>query len=238
MYETNMKCIERRMSAGLERLRRDYELIESDIGELERFTVDSRVHAVRRFEVKGVGNLVCMTNPEPGAMQMDSFVLTPYCKNLPLFTSDYMYFGEKRGMLNEIYSLVAYEDELYTSYIERFAENCRRYEYLPEMPLRPCWYDSIRPVVIARSTGPEDDDAIFELFMSNLEIFIEMEKASPRLEGGALKAKWEKNYGYARALVEDGGVSTELFVKSLGEEKTKEFFYSVFFGPDNFREGI
>lgn len=237
MYETNMKCIERRLSAGLERLSRDYELAESKLGDLHRFTVDNRVHEVRHFEIKGVGNLVLMTNPEPGPMQMDSFVLTPYYKNLPLFTSDYMYFGEKRGMLNEIYSLVAYEDALYQSYIEKFAENCRRYEYLPAMPLRPCWYDSIRPVVLARSTAPENDDAIFALFMENLETFIEMEKASPLLTGDAKKAKWEKNYEYARRLVEDGGVSTELFVKSLGADKTKEFFYSVFFGPDRFREG-
>lgn len=236
MYETNMKCIERRLRAGLQRLSREYEIIETDVGDLKRFTVDNRVHEVRHFEVKGVGNLVCMTNPEPGFMQMDSFVLTPYFKNLPLFTSDYMYFGEKRGMLNEIYSLVAYEDELYRSYIAKFAENCRRYEYLPEMPLRPCWYDSIRPVVLARSTTPADDDAIFALFMANLETFIEMEKASPLLDTAARKAKWMKNYEYARALVEDGGVSTELFVKSLGAEKTKEFFYSIFFGTDNFKE--
>ena len=83
---------------------------------------------------------------------------------------------------------------------------------------------------------PENDDEIFELFMSNLETFIEMEKASPLLDENQYKAKWSKNYEYARSLVEDGGVSTDLFVKSLGADKTKEFFYSIFFAPDKYRK--
>lgn len=236
MYETNMERISRRVNSGLERLRRDYEVKEVPVcQELQRFTVAGRVHAVKQYEICGVGNLLVMTNPERGMMQMDTFTLTPYFKNLPLFTSDYMYFEDKRMLLNEIYSLVPYEDELYKSYIDKFAENCRRYEYLPPMQLRECWYDSLRPVVLARTTAPENDDEIFELFMANLETFIEMEKASPLLNEEQYGAKWEKNYEYARALVEEGGVSTELFVKSLGADKTKEFFYSVFFAPDRYK---
>ena len=46
---------------------------------------------------------------------------------------------------------------------------------------------------------------------------------------------WNCNYEYARRLVDDGGVSTNLFVESLGEERTKRFFYSVFFAPDRYR---
>ncbi len=236
MYETNMKMIERRLNAGLERLRRDYEVRELDVGDLRRFTVADRVHVVTQYEVVGVGNLLVMTNPEKGAMQMDTFTFTPYYKNLPLFTSDYMYFEDKRMFLNEIYNLVDYQDELYLSYIEKFAENCKKYEHLPAMPLKSCWYDDIRPVVIAKTTAPENDDEIFELFMANLETFIEMEKASPLLDETRYNAKWAKNYEYARALVEDGGVSTDLFVKSLGADKTKEFFYSIFFAPDKYKK--
>lgn len=236
MYENNMERINRRINAGLDRLRRDYEVNELSVGDLKRFTVAGRVHVVSQYEIVGVGNLLVMTNPEPGPMQMDTFTLTPYFKNLPLFTSDYMYFEDKRMFLNEIYNLVDYQDELYLGYIEKFAENCKKHEHLPAMPLKPCWYDEIRPVVIAKTTAPENDDEIFELFMSNLETFIEMEKASPLLDEEQYKAKWSKNYEYARSLVEDGGVSTDLFVKSLGADKTKEFFYSIFFAPDKYRK--
>ena len=235
-YDLNMANISRRLNAGLERLRQDYEVTELDVGDLEEFTVADRVHRVKQYEITGVGNLLVMTNPLPGPMQMDTFTVTPYFKNLPLFTTDYMYFGEKRMFLNEIYSLVDYRDELYLRFIERFAANSSITDELPEMPLRPCWYDGIRPVVVARQAGPENDERIIRQFTANLETFIEMEKASPKLEGEALRAKWQCNYEYARRLVDDGGVSTELFVKSLGAERTKRFFYSVFFAPDRYRE--
>ena len=235
-YDVNMANISRRLNAGLERLRRDYELKELDVGDLEEFTVAERVHRVKQYEISGVGNLLVMTNPLPGKLQMDTFTITPYFKNLPLFTTDYIYLGRKRMFLNEIYSLVEDQDELYRRFIGRFAANSSMTEQLPAMPLRPCWYDNIRPVVVAKQTGPENDGLIIQQFMANLETFIEMEKASPKLEGKALQAKWQCNYEYARRLVDDGGVSTDLFVKSLGAERTKRFFYSVFFAPDRYRE--
>ena len=236
-YDLNTANITRRLNAGLERLKREYTVTELDIGDLGEFTVADRVHRVKQYEITGVGNLLVMTNPLPGKMQMDTFTITPYFKNLPLFTTDYMYIGEKRMFLNEIYSLVATQDELYLRYIDRFAANSSLTASLPDMPMRPCWYDSIRPVLVAKQTGPENDELIIRQFTANLDTFIDMEKASPKLEGEALRAKWECNYEYARRLVDDGGVSTELFVRSLGAERTKRFFYSVFFAPDRYREG-
>lgn len=103
------------------------------------------------------------------------------------------------------------------------------------MPLRPCWYDDIRPVVIAKQAAPDDDDLIIRQFLKNLDTFIEMEKNSPVLDEEARSEKWKCNYEYARRLVDDGGVSTELFLESLGADRTKRFFYSVFFAPDRYR---
>lgn len=39
-----------------------------------------------------------MKSSMPGRMQMDTFTLTPYFKNLPLFTTDYMYIGGKKNV--------------------------------------------------------------------------------------------------------------------------------------------
>ena len=90
MYETNMKMIDRRINAGLSMLRQYYRVTETDTGALESFVVAERFHAVKQYEIEGVGNLLVMTNPKEGAMQMDTFTITPYYKNLPLFTTDYM----------------------------------------------------------------------------------------------------------------------------------------------------
>ena len=235
MYEKNMEMIGRRIDAGLSLLRRHYRVTEIDTGSLESFVVAGRFHAVRQYEIEGVGNLLVMTNPREGAMQMDTFTITPYYKNLPLFTTDYMYFEDRRMFLNEIYDLVEEQDGLYREYIGRFGENCAAVADLEPMPMKECWYDSIRPVVAARIAPPEEDERILELFLKNLSTFIEMEQETPLLPAEKRAGKWQRNYDYARALVEDGGVSTDLFVQSLGAEETKRFFYSVFFAPFRYR---
>ena len=237
MYETNMKMINRRLDAGLRMLRENYRVTEIDTGSLESFVVDNRYHEVRQYEIEGVGNLLVMTNPKEGKMQMDTFTITPYYKNLPLFTTDYMYLEDRRMILNEIYDLVEYKDDLYNKYIEKFKENCRMVSSLEDMKMKKCWYDDIRPVFAGKMSTAENDDQVFELFVKNLETFINMEKETPFLPLEKRQGKWEKNYNYARALVEDGGVSTDLFVKSLGADETKRFFYSVFFAPYRYRQG-
>lgn len=235
MYETNMKMIDRRINAGLAMLRETYKVTEIDTGSLESFVVAGRYHAVKQYEIEGVGNLLVMTNPREGAMQMDAFTITPYYKNLPLFTTDYMYFEDKRMFLNEIYDLVEEQDELYREYIGKFAENCAAVSDLADMPVKPCWYDAIRPVFAGKIAPPEEDERICDLFLKNLTTFIEMEQNTPLLPPEKRQSKWLKNFDYARALVEDGGVSTDLFVQSLGADETKRFFYSVFFAPYRYR---
>ena len=237
MYETNTEMLRRRIGTGLAMLREHYRVTELDTGNLASFTVAGRYHEVRQYEIEGVGNLLVMTNPKEGMMQMDTFSITPYYKNLPLFTTDYMYFEDKRMFLNEIYDLVAYKDETYRAYVHKFAENCAAVSALPDMPMRACWYDSIRPVFAGKIAGLGDDELILDLFRKNLATFIEMEQNTPLLPPEKRPEKWQKNYEYARALVEDGGVSTDLFVKSLGAEETKRFFYSVFFAPYRYRPG-
>ena len=235
MYEVNMKMIKRRIDAGLSMLQKVYRVTETDTGTLESFAVAGRHHAIRQYEIEGVGNLLVMTNPKEGAMQMDTFTITPYYKNLPLFTTDYMYFEDKRMFLNEIYDLVEEKDGLYREYIAGFAQNCTSVADLEDMPMKKCWYDSIRPVVAAKIAPPEEDDRILDLFLKNLSTFIEMEQKTPLLPPEKRAGKWQKNYDYARALVENGGVSTDLFVQSLGADETKRFFYSVFFAPYRYR---
>ena len=235
MYKTNMNMITRRIEAGLSMLREHYQVNEVDTGALEHFVVAERYHAVKQYEIEGVGNLLIMTNPKEGKMQMDTFTITPYYKNLPLFTTDYMYFEDKRMFLNEIYDLVAYKDALYREYIGQFAENCDMVAELPDMPMKKCWYDDIRPVFVGKISDPRDDDLIYELFLKNLATFIEMEQKMPLLAPEERQGKWLQNFNYAKALVEEGGVSTDLFVQALGAEETKRFFYSVFFAPYRYR---
>lgn len=234
IFENNVKMINRRLDSGLRLLNEHYLLVEIDTNGFDSLTIAGSEYKVRQFDIKGVGNLLIMSNTCEGPMQMSTFTLTPYYKNLPLFTTDYMYLENRRTFLNEIYNLVEYKDDLYEKYIKKFAENCNLVAALPDMPMRECWYDNIRPVFVGKLASVESDDLIQDLFIKNLTTFIEMEMETPLLSDAAKTAKWELNHNYAKKLVEDGGVSTNVFVKSIGADETKRFFYSVFFAPDRY----
>lgn len=74
MYETNRNMIERRTGAGLDMLREVYRITETDIGTFGSLMVAGRRCIVRQYEIEGVGNLLVMTCPEEGPMQMDTFM--------------------------------------------------------------------------------------------------------------------------------------------------------------------
>ena len=75
---------------------------------------------MRNVDIGGVGNLLVMTVTEAEENQLNSFVIMPYSKNLPLFSTDYVYSGDKRFFLLEIYDLSVAHDEIYDRGIEAF----------------------------------------------------------------------------------------------------------------------
>ena len=103
------------------------------------------------------------------------------------------------------------------------------------MPMKSCWYDELRPVCTAKTVAPENDEDILELFRENLRTYIEMEKALPSLTDEEYQEKWQKTQDYTDGLVDRGGVSTDVFKQTLGEDKTKEFFNEVFFAPSRYQ---
>ena len=68
-----------------------------------------------------------------------------------------------------------------------------------------------------------------------MQLFIDMEQNTPALSGEDLKRKWQLNKDYADRLIDEGGVSTDLFTEALGAENTRRFFDEVFFAPARYR---
>ncbi len=232
MNQKNVKALKDRMEAGLARLRQHYAVNEKACGEFQEMQIGGRAFHVKQYEVCGVGNLLIMTSTDEGEMQLDTFTLTPFCKNLPMFTTDYMYMGEKRICLQEFYDLVAEKDAVYQEYLARFAENNRLCAEYPDVPAKPAWFDALRPVMFCKSTMVEQDERMQQIFLQNLDTYIEMEKALPQLDAGGCAEKRKLTEEYAKHLAAEGGISTQMFVKEMGVEKTERFFTKVFFGTD------
>ncbi len=64
----------------------------------------------------------------------------------------------------------------------------------------------------------DQDEMAIQGFLQFLELFVEMEQAAPLLSGDDLVPKWKKDREYANRLIDEGGVSTDLFTEALGAE--------------------
>ena len=234
--DKNVKLINERLDAGLSLLRKYYEVEEQPVDAvLANPVIGGRPHHARRFDIDGVGNLLVMTVTEAEENQLSSFVIMPYFKNLPLFSTDYVYFGDKRFFLLEIYDLSVAHDGIFEAGIESFRAFGAEMTDMQDIPTRPAWYDDIRPVCHAKAPDESQDELAIERFLAFLQLFIDMEQASPFLGSEDLKTKWQKNREYADRLIDEGGVSTDLFTAALGAENTRRFFHEVFFGADYYK---
>lgn len=232
LREENARRIDERLEAGLALLRKHYTVEECTVDPvLSHAVIGGRPHHARRFNIEGVGNLLTMTVKEADENQLSSFVITPYCKNLPLFSTDYVYSGEMRFFLIELYDLVVHHDEAYRAGIDAFAACGKRWDDMEDFQTRPCWYGDIRPVCIAKKPKHDQDDLALQRFLEALRLFVNMEQAATPLTGADLARKWELNKDYSDRLVDEGGVSTDLWVAAIGPENTRRFFDEVFFGP-------
>lgn len=228
--------IDRILNKGIEILRSAYGVYERRVDPaFASLNVGGRIFDVRQYEVAGVGNLTTMQCVNMENWCMATFILSPYYKNIPLFTSDFIFDGDNRQCVSEIYSLVAEQPERYAAIVGRFKSNMDACA-LEDVPCPPSWYDAVRPAYVIKKGAAGDDEAIFDLFERNVRTFVAAEQSEPFLPSTEARiAQWRCIYDHAARLISEGGVSTNMFKMILGEEKTKQFFFEVFFAPERFR---
>lgn len=230
IFDINKEIIEQHINRGMDLMTSNYNLKEVETGKFANLQIQGIDYSLKQYEINGVGNLLVMDSKDSIKLQMASFVLTPYYKSLPLFSTDYIYMQGKRSFLIEYYDLVPEKDELYLNYMNKFASLKAKHNHLEDMKLKECWYDSLKPVCTAKNTDRTKDSEISSMFADNLKLFIEMEKTSKPLTTEERKLKWKITQDYTDGLVDNGGVSTNVFKAVMGSDLTKEFFNKVFFG--------
>lgn len=189
---------------------------------------------VRQYEIEDLGNLSVMT-VNAGVMQMATIVFSPFEKDLPLMSCDYMYMLSTRKAYVELYDLVEEKDETYMAQMDLFGEVRDKYADLKDTSASPGWYDDLLTVAIYKATGPSDDKNIRALLGDAVGRYLEMADDYPLLDDEAKTAKAERIKNYSDRLIDEGGVSTSFFKSALGEDVTRDFFDRVFFGTECFR---
>lgn len=226
----NVRAMNSCVDAVLAELRTERAVVPVESGKYEEMTVYGimKFH-VDQYDIQEIGNLSIM-RVNMGVMQMATVVITPADKNLPLLSADFMYILNNRKAYLEFYDLVAEKDEQYMSLLDSLKEVHKNYEHLKDITTTPAWYEHLLTVTVYKGVDKKADADLENMLVDSLHVYLTEAKDFPMLFGEQRSEKQAITIEYTDGLIEKGGISTDVFKNSLGDEETKKFFDYVFFG--------
>ena len=156
-------------------------------------------------------------------MKMDTLMVVPKEKDLPLYSYDRIYALGNDTLIVELYDTIS---GVYN--LERLRAVKDEYSDLTERDPGVHWYDEIKLAESVSKKGKKaHTERLNELTVKHFEGY---------LEGAVGQAdanvKQRKTAYYVNGLLTNGGPSTDVFKKCLGEEKTEKLFRKVLFGTE------
>jgi len=225
----NKKAMNQSVQSFCDTVGKYYTLTETDCGEYRNLTLFGIMKFnVRQYEVEGIGNLAVMTT-DIGVMQMATVVLTPTQRDLPLVSMDYMYMLGNRTAYVEFYDLVLEQDDGYKALLKDLGAIREQFDNLETVTPTAAWYDTLKTEGFYKKGTADDDAALIEMLEKGLDAVMAYGQNLPVLENDARAEKAALQKTYSEGLIENGGVSTDIFVKALGADGTRAFFDSVLF---------
>ena len=180
---------------------------------------------VSAYHAEGLGHVSVMrATGFFGLMQMDTLIVNPNEIDLPLYSYDRIFAMGNDTLIVELY------DTLLGEYSDKPLEDIKvkpKFAELPDRDPGEHWYDSIKLASsISKKGKKKHTDRLHSLAHKHFDAYIESSDATV---ADKVK-KLEKAAVYVDGLLKNGGPSTDVFKKALGEEKTAELFRNVLFG--------
>ena len=210
----------------LEAIGKAYPLTELSCGEFAQQKVSGMKFQIRRFEAEGLGSVsIMVAKGFFGLMKMDTLIITPTAVDMPLFSYDRVNAMGNDTLIFELYDTLLGETDL--AGLEKVKQASA---LLPDHDLGAHWYDSIKlPVSLSKKGKKVTTPAFDDCTLAYLQAFLQDAKGAAVCEAAP---KREKASVYVEGLLTNGGPSTDVFKKGIGEEKTAELFRKVLFGTE------
>ena len=195
----------------------------SDPEHVQQLKVSGMNFNIRTYQASEFGHISVMeATGFFGLMKLDTLIITPTEKDMPLFSYDRVQAMGNDTLIFELYDTLLGETDL--SALEKVKKDAA---YLPDHDLGEHWYDSIKLAVILSKKGKKAQTIAFDTTASHyLAQYLVAAKCASSCEA-ALKR--EKASVYVEGLLKNGGPSTDVFKKGIGEEKTAELFRKILF---------
>lgn len=201
-----------------------YHLNGITTGEFSKMKVNGMNFEIWAFHAAGLGHVSAMTATGFfGLMKMDTLIINPTEKDMPLLSYDRVHAMGNDTLIYELYDTILEKADL-----NRVEDVNIKYRHLPDHDLGKHWYDDIKLAVSLAKKGKKSHTAAFDACgMEYLEAFLEDADAAEYCDPAAKK---EKASVYVEGLLSHGGPSTDVFMKSMGAEKTGFLFRNFLFG--------
>ena len=228
---TNSSAMNTMIEKGTEIVKTDHELEEIDIGEFQKVMVyhvlpfNSKVYKV---DTLGIVSIMTMN---VGIMEMFTFNINPYYKDLPQLTIDYTITLNTRKLYVEIYDFMINKDtQDCKDFLTKIEELNTKYSDLEDFNSKETWYSKYLLGLIKKSGSVMQDEKLLNLYTEVITYYIEYAKKAEELNQENVNKKVELTKSFADQLVENGGIAIDNFKKTLGDDKTKEFLGNVLYG--------
>ena len=206
----------------LEKLSERYTLRELDAGDFASLRAAGMKFTVKAYFAEGLGQVSVMrAKGFFGLMRMDTLIINPSLRDLPLYSYDRIFAMGNDTLIVELY------DTLAGDFDESALESAKSTSDVAERDPGAHWYDSIKLKSSISKKGKRDATPSLDgLTLAHLDAYLSSGDDADFDEA----KKAEKAKFYVDGLLSRGGPSTDVFKKTLGEEKTKKLFYEVLFG--------
>lgn len=190
----------------------------------QQLKVSGMKFQIRSYYVKGLGHVSAMiASGFLGLMKMDTLIINPTEVDMPLFSYDRVLAMGNDTLIFELYDTFLGQTDM--SALDGVKASAA---YLPDHDLGEHWYDSIKLPQSLSKKGKKAHSQSFDTTATHYLVqYLATAKTAALCDP---EKKREKASVYVEGLLKNGGPSTDVFKKGIGEEKTAELFRKVLFG--------
>lgn len=205
----------------IELLKENYKLKEIDVGEFKKMKVGPMTFNLSCYDADSLFKVSYMKGKALfGLMKMTTVVITSAKKDIPIFSYDRIKAGKKDICIFELYD-TRQKKEDYPEFEKIKLEflNYKKYD------IKPAWSDDIK---LKESFSVFSKGAnTFDILIKDLfKEFFKIIEESNIIDSDC---KNKMNAFYVDNLLIKGGISTDMFIKKFGKEKTEQLYKKYIF---------
>ena len=231
----NTKLVYKSIEDIINLIKSKYSLKSIDIGEFKKLTAYGVISFNSEiYHIKDLGILSILTS-NLGFMQLFTLQIVPFEKDLPLLTVDIMYMFNKRIFFIEIYDLMLdNKNAEYKSFLNQVEEVKKNFSEFENFKVKENWYTQLLSGLLSKKYTIKDEQKFVELLNKIITMFIEYSIKEKKIENVEKKVALVEGFG--NKLVDKSGISTDMFKRLFGVDRTRKFLGNVLFGYYTFKE--